>query len=164
LFLLLLVQLVVRLALQTRLLLGRLLDWLEEALQPTLLRRLHVLGQFLRAVADPVFAEVLLFDEVFDEALDVGRFPLEVAFWGVGGAHIGLKEEEARVGEGPVVGNGEFLLAGLEMLDYAFKVLVVTDQLDGGRRADALDGVKVVAAEEDAEVDELASLVVMTNT
>jgi hypothetical protein len=98
---------------------------------------------------------VLLFDEVLDETLDVGCFPLEVALWGVGGAHIWLEEEETCVGEWPVVGNGELLLTGLEVLDYAFEVLVVADEFYGRRGADALDRVEVVAAEEDAEVDEL---------
>jgi hypothetical protein len=102
---------------------------------------------------------VLLFDEELDEAFYVWRFPLGVAFWGIGGAHVGLEEEEARVGEGPVVGDGELLAAlRLDVGDYAFEVFVLADQLEGGAGADAFDGVEVVAAEEDAEVDELGLL------
>ena len=46
-------------------------------------------------------------------------------------------------------------MVGLDVGDYAFEVLVVADELESGGGADALDGVEVVAAEEDAEVDEL---------
>jgi hypothetical protein len=42
------------------------------------------------------------------------------------------------------------------VFDDAFEVLVVADELDGGGGADAFDGVEVVAAKEDAEIDELA--------
>ena len=41
------------------------------------------------------------------------------------------------------------------MGDYGFEGTVVADQLEGGVRADFRDWVKVVAAKEDAEVDEL---------
>jgi hypothetical protein len=159
LFLLLLAQLLVRLALQARLLRRRLLNRFEEALHSTLLRRLHVLLQFGGTVADSVLAEVLLLDEKLDESFDVWCFPLEVAFGGVGGADVRLEEEEASVSEGPVVGNGELLLVVLDVSNHAFEVLVVADQFEGGGGADALDGVEVVAAEEDAEIDELHLLV-----
>jgi hypothetical protein len=107
------------------------------------------------AVADSVLIEVLLFDEELDEALDVRSFPLEVAFGVLGGFDVGFEEKKAGIGEGPVFGKGELLLIGLDVRDYAFEVLVVADQFEGGGGADAFDGVEVVAAEEDAEVDEL---------
>jgi hypothetical protein len=159
LFLLLLVQLLIRLTLETRLLLRRLLNRLEEAFQTTLLCTLHVFLQLGGTVSDPILVEMLLLDEEFDQTLNVGGFPLEVAFGGVGGAHVGLEEEEAGVGEGPVFGKGEFVLAGLDVCDYAFEVIVVADEFEGGGGADALDGVEVIAAEEDTEVDELWLLV-----
>jgi hypothetical protein len=158
LFLLLLIQLLIRLALETRLLLGRLLNRLEEALQATLLCTLHVLLQLGRTVPDSVLVEVLLLDEELDEALDVRGFPLEVAFWGVGWTHVGLEEEGAGIGEGPVFGECEFVLAGLDVSDYAFEVLVVANHFEGSGGADALDGVEVITAEEDTEVDELLYL------
>jgi hypothetical protein len=102
---------------------------------------------------------MLLLDEELDQPFDVRRFPLQVAFWGVGGAHIGLEEERAGVGEGPVFGEGEFVLGGLDMGHYAFEVLVIADEFEGGGGADAFDGVEVIAAEEDTEVDELWLLV-----
>lgn len=101
---------------------------------------------------------MLLLDEELDEAVDIWRFPLEVAFGGVGGADIWFEEQDASVGEGPVVGDGEFLLVGLDVGDYAFEVFVVADELESSGGADALDGVEVVAAKEDAEVDELVDV------
>ena len=41
------------------------------------------------------------------------------------------------------------------MLDDAFQILVFADELERGARADSLDGVNVIATEEDAEIDEL---------
>jgi hypothetical protein len=102
---------------------------------------------------------VFVLDEELDEALDVGAVPLEVALGRVGGTHVGLEEEKACVGVGPVVGDGELLLVGLDVRDDAFEVLVVADEFEGRGRADAFDGVEVVAAEEDAKVDELEVLV-----
>jgi hypothetical protein len=116
---------------------------------------LHVLLQLGGAIPDSVFIEVLLFDQELDEAFDIGSFPLEVAFGCVGGADVGFEEELAGVGEGPVFREGELLLVGLDMSDYAFEVLVVADQFEGGGGADALDGIKVIAAEKDAEINEL---------
>ena len=98
---------------------------------------------------------MLLLDEELDQALDIGRLPLEVALGGVSGADVGFEEELAGVGEGPVFGEGELLLVGLDVCDDAFEGFVVADELEGGGGADAFDGVEVVAAEEDAEIDEL---------
>jgi hypothetical protein len=154
LFLLLGLELLVRFALEARLLLGRLLNRFEEALQSALLRRLHVLGQLGGAAAHAVFVEMLLFDEEFDKAFDVRGFPFHVALCRVGGAHVGLEEELARVGVGPVFGDC-VLAAALQVLDYVLEVLVLADKLQCGAWADALDGVEVVAAEEDTKVNEL---------
>lgn len=102
---------------------------------------------------------MLFLNKELDQALDIGRFPLEVALGGVSGADVGLEEKLAGVGEGPVFGEGEFLLVGLDVCDDAFEGFVVADEFEGGGGADAFDGVEVVAAEEDAEVDELGLLV-----
>jgi hypothetical protein len=40
-------------------------------------------------------------------------------------------------------------LVVLDVLDYAFEVFVIADELEGGGGADAFDGIEVVAAEED---------------
>jgi hypothetical protein len=132
LFLLLLAQFFISLALETRLLLCRLLNRLKEALEAALLCRLHVLLQLGRSVPHAVLVEVLVLDEELDQALDVGRLPLEVTFWGVGGLYVGLEEEKARVGKGPVFGKDQLLLIVLDVFDDAFEVLVVADELEGG--------------------------------
>lgn len=49
-----------------------------------------------------------------------------------------------------------------DVFDDAFEVFVVADELEGGGGADAFDGVEVVAAEEDAEVDELRVVSVLS--
>ena len=99
---------------------------------------------------------MLLLDQELNKTFYVWGFPLEVAFWVVGGAHVGLEEEEARIGERPVVGDGELLGGlGLDVFNDAFEVGMLADELEGGAWADAFDGVEVIAAEEDTEVDEL---------
>jgi hypothetical protein len=44
-----------------------------------------------------------------------------------------------------------------DVFDDAFKIVVLADEFESRAGADALDGVEVITAEEDAEVDELAS-------
>lgn len=75
----------------------------------------------------------------------------------VGGPHVGVEEELAGVGEGPVFGNGVFGFAGLGGFDEFLEGAVFADEFEGGRGADLGDGVEVVTAQEDAEVDELVS-------
>lgn len=41
------------------------------------------------------------------------------------------------------------------MFDYAFKIIVVADELDGCGGTDAFNRVEVIAAEQNAEIDEL---------
>lgn len=41
------------------------------------------------------------------------------------------------------------------MLVHAFEVLVFSDELERGAGADAFNGVEVVAAQEDTEINEL---------
>lgn len=152
--LLLVLQLRLRLPLQSRLLLLRLLHWLKEALQPTLLRALQILLQLRRSAAYPVLVEMLLFNEVFDQAIDVRRLPLEVTIGVVGLPNVRMQEEFAGVGVRPVFGDGVFC-AGFDVCDDAVEGLVLLDQLQGCGWADAFNGVEVVTAEENAEVDEL---------
>jgi len=89
-----------------------------------------------------------------DEAVRVGGVPFEVAERVGGRADVGLQEESAGVGVGPVGGEGVFA-ALFEGFDDFLEGLVFADEPEGGAGADAFDGVDVVAAEEDAEVDEL---------
>jgi hypothetical protein len=99
---------------------------------------------------------VLFLDQELDKSLNVWGFPLEVAFWVIGRSYVRLEEEEARIGERPVVRDGK-LLGGLrlDVFDDAFQVVVLTDEFKGCAGADAFDGIEIVAAEEDTEVDEL---------
>jgi hypothetical protein len=101
---------------------------------------------------------VLLLDQELDETLYVWCFPLEIAFWVIGRSDVWLEEEQARIGEWPVVRDSELLGGlGLDVFDDAFEVIVLTDELQSGAGADAFDGIEVVAAKEDTEVDELAA-------
>lgn len=73
----------------------------------------------------------------------------------VGGTDVRIEEELPRVFVRPVFGDCEFGLAGFDGGDEVFERFVFADELEGGVGADFGDGVEVVAAEEDAEVDEL---------
>lgn len=74
-------------------------------------------------------------------------------------ADVGVEEEFAGFGEGPVVWEGVFLLGiGFDVVDDFFESAEFADEFEGGVRADLWDWVDVVAAEEDAEVDELKVL------
>ena len=74
----------------------------------------------------------------------------------VGGADVRLEEQEPGVLVGPVVRDGVFLLGVfLDVFDDVLEGAVFFDEVEGGGGADLGDGVDVVAAEEDAEVDEL---------
>jgi hypothetical protein len=97
---------------------------------------------------------VLLLDQELHQALDIGSLPLEVALGIVCGSNIGCEEEGACVGERPVFRDGVFG-GGLEGLVDFLERAVLADESQGGGGTDAFDGVDVVAAEEDAEVDEL---------
>ena len=99
---------------------------------------------------------MLLLDQELDETLYIWCFPLEVAFRVISRSDVWLEEEQARIGEWPVVRNRElFGGLGLDVFDDAFEVIVLADELQSGAGADALDGIEVVAAEEDTEVNEL---------
>lgn len=74
----------------------------------------------------------------------------------VGGAHVRVEEEFARILVGPVRGDGvAFFGVVLDVGHYSFESAVVANQFQGALGPDFGDGVDVVAAEQDAEVDEL---------
>jgi len=62
-----------------------------------------------------------------DEAVDIGRFPFEIAFWVIGGSDVGVEEELAGVGERPVFWDYEFGFAGFGGCDEGFEVAVFSD-------------------------------------
>ncbi len=72
--------------------------------------------------------------------------------------HVGLEEEVTGFFIWPVVGDGVFLLwVFLDEVHDGFEGAVVADQFQGSVGANFRDGIDVVAAKEDAEVDELAA-------
>jgi hypothetical protein len=100
---------------------------------------------------------VLLLNQKLDETVYVWCFPLEVALWVIGGSHIWLEEEQTRIGEWPVVGDGELLgRLRFDVFNDAFKVIVLANEFESSAGANAFDRIEVIAAEEDTEVDELA--------
>jgi len=154
LLLLLFIHLRLILPLQVGLLFCRLGNWLEEALQPTLLRCLQILPQPSGPASHPIFVEPLLFDQELDKSVHIGGVPFEVAFRIICRADIRLKEEETRISVGPVLWDGIFRGLG-DGIDNAFEVFMLTDEFESSARPNALNRVKVVASKEDAEIDEL---------
>lgn len=101
---------------------------------------------------------MLLLDQELNKTFYVWGFPLEVAFWVIGRSDVWFKEEQARIGEGPVVGDSELLGGlGLDVFNDTFQVIMLTDELESGAGANAFDRVEIITAEEDTEVDELES-------
>ncbi len=76
----------------------------------------------------------------------------------VGWPNIWVEEELARVNVWPVFRDGELGFAGFDSLDEFFERAIFADQFEGGGGADFGDRVEVVAAEEDAEVNELENV------
>lgn len=140
LFLLLLILLLV-LTLQILDLLFCLRDWLEEPLQSSLLRALQVLLQPSGTASNSVLTESLLGNQKLDEAFDVRGFPLEVAVWVIGWPDVGVEEELAGVGVGPVFWDLELGLSCLDSFNELFEGAVFADQLQSGVGTDFGDGV-----------------------
>lgn len=157
--LLLLLVLLLILSLQVLDLLVRLGDRFEEALKAGLLAGLEVLGQPCGAGPHAVLAEALLRHEELHQPVDVRGIPFELAVWVVGRPHIGVEEEVARVGVGPVFGEHQLGFPSLDGLDDLLQRAVFADQLQGRMWADFWNRVEVVAAQEDAEVGKLHLLI-----
>jgi hypothetical protein len=78
--------------------------------------------------SNSILTESLLCDQEFNQAVNVGSFPFEFAFWVCGGTDIGAEEEFSCIGIGPVVWDDEFLFfAGLDSFDEFFKGAVFAD-------------------------------------
>lgn len=107
----------------------------------------------------PVFREPFLRYEELHQTLDIRAGPFEIAFGSVGGENVGFEEEVPGVGEGICFGEREFLALGVvfDEGDHGIEGLVLANEVQSSLRADFADGVDVVAAEEDTEVDELSS-------
>lgn len=89
---------------------------------------LQILLQPRCAAADTVFREAFFGDEELHEPVDVGGFPFEVAVGVVGVPDVGLEEEIAGVGEGPVFWDAEFgFRVGLGKVDEGFEGFVFAD-------------------------------------
>lgn len=162
---LLLLRFLLVLPLQALDLLLRLSHRLEEPLQPRLLRRLQVLLQFAGCAPHSVFTEAFLLDQELHEAVDVGCLPFEIAVRVVGLSDVGLEEQFPRLFVWPVVWDCIFLFGVfLDEVDDTFECVVVTDEFEGSIRANFRDRINIVAAQEDAEVDELDSVSLLQHT
>lgn len=76
----------------------------------------------------------------------------------VWGPHIWIEEELSRILVGPVIGNGiSFLLILFYMGDNCLQVSIFPNELKSAMRSYFGDRIEVVAAKENAEVDELFS-------
>jgi len=157
LFLLLFILLVI-LPLQALHLLLSFWDRLEKPLQPSLLISLQVLCQSSCTRSDSVFTEAFLCNEELDKAFDVGLFPFEVAFFMVGRTDIGGEEQFAGFFVGPVFGNGELSLVFFDSFNECFESAVFTDEFEGSVRTDFRDGIEVIAAKENTEINKLQML------
>lgn len=128
----------------------------EESLQTRLLVTLDVLLKLCRSSSNTVFRKPLLVDEELYQTVHVGFLPLEIAEGVFGGSDIGLEEEVAGILVGPVFGKGVLaLFVALNELDDLLQAAMLANELQRGVRTDLWNGVEVVAAEQDAEVDEL---------
>ena len=126
--LLLLLILLIVLPLQRLQLLLRLWNNLEETLQSSLLSGLQVLRQFLRGTSNSVLGETFLGDEELDEAIDVGGFPFEIAFFVIGWSDVWVEEELTGISEGPVFWKGKLGFAGFDCFNEFLKCAVFADE------------------------------------
>ena len=69
---------------------------------------------------------------------------------------IGVEEEFAGIGVWPVFGDDEFgFLVVFRIVNKSFEGFVFADESEGGLGTDFWNGVKIITAKEDTEVDEL---------
>mmetsp|Transcript_94900 Transcript_94900/g.284400 ORF Transcript_94900/g.284400 Transcript_94900/m.284400 type:complete len:273 (+) Transcript_94900:420-1238(+) len=124
----------------------------KEALEPVLVALALALLQPLDGLVDALLGKLLLIDEVLAQPVHVAVRPLDV---GVGGLldHLWLLEELARLLKGE--GLGQRVLGRVNLLERLLDATVVLDELERLDRTDALDRIGVVAAAQDAQVDEL---------
>lgn len=144
------------LPLERLLLLLRLRNGFEEALQSGLLTAPQFLLQLSGSCPDTILAEAFLVDQKLHQAFHIRLFPLEVAQRIVGRSDIRLEKKIACVGVRPVFGQSVFaFLVVLDELNNLLQAAMLADELQGGVRADFGDRIEVVAAEKDAQVDKL---------
>jgi hypothetical protein len=91
------------------------------------LRGFQILLQTSSTASDSVFTESLLRDEELDKAFDVRGFPFEVTVWVVGWSDIGVEEEFAGVGVGPVFWDLKLGLSCLNGFDEFLEGAVLAD-------------------------------------
>lgn len=135
-------------------------DRFEEPLKSRLLARLQVLLELSYPAPDSLLGKCILNDEELDEPFNVGLLPLEVTIFVVRRPDVWVEEELPRVGVRPVFRDGIFvLIIVVYPLNNLFEGSVFTDQFKGGVGADLWDGVEVITAKKDAEIDKLDRLV-----
>jgi len=89
---------------------------------------LQILLQSGCSAADSVLAESFLGDEELYKSFDVRSLPFEVAVCMISRADVGVEEELAGIGIGPVFWDLELGLSCLDSLDEFLKSAVFTDK------------------------------------
>ena len=131
-------------------------DRFEEPLKSRLLARLQVLLELSYPPPDSILGKCVLNDEKLDEPFSVGLLPLKVTIFVVCRPDVWVEEKLARVGIRPVFRDSIFvLIIVVYPLNNLFEGSVFTNQFKGRVGADLCDGVEVIAAKEDAEINEL---------
>ncbi|OMJ28878.1 hypothetical protein AYI69_g1638 [Smittium culicis] len=132
---------------------GRFGRGLEERVEAALLGLLEPNVEFFAGFSDPFAAESVFVAHELADGVDVGGFPDEVDGGGIGDVRV--DEQLARGLVVEVGGHGD---VGVEVVEHGFDVPVLLDEVERRLGADVLELFGVVAAEEDAEVDELLEL------
>ena len=131
-------------------------DRLEETLKSRLLARLQALLQLSHPAPNSLLGKGILNNEKFDEPFHVGLLPLEVTIFVVCRSNVWVEEELARIGVRPVFRDGiSVLIIVVYPLHNLFEGAMLTDQFKGSVGADLWDGIEVIAAKKDTEVDKL---------
>lgn len=156
LFLLLLLELLIILALEGSLLVFSLGNGFEESFQAGLLSDLQVLRQARRTVAHTVLVESLVLDQEINEAFDVRTIPFEVTVRVVCRMNVRVGEQVPCILVWPFFGDHELLLrVVLHKFEDLLNRFVLFDQVESSVGSHLRDGLQIVTAQKNAEVNEL---------
>eukprot|EP00053_Salpingoeca_punica_P020621 m.212081 g.212081 ORF g.212081 m.212081 type:complete len:414 (-) comp19507_c0_seq1:98-1339(-) len=124
---------------------------LEEGLQPILRHARAGLLQLLNAAANTRLLEAVLGAHKLNQGLFVGHYPLEICVVDVG--DLGRDKQLARFFELPVLRH--LVLLCVQVLEDLLDRVVLLDERQCAHWANAANRVAVIAAKENAHVDEL---------
>lgn len=126
---------------------------LEEAVQAALSAGRARLHDFLDSVPDALLVKLAVAAHERHDTFLVGICPLEVDRFRIG--HFRGDKQLARFCEIPVLRNRVF--CRVDVADDFLDGAVLTDQFYGSFWADAPNGIAIVAAQQNAQIDELYS-------